>query len=363
MKENEFAVANSIIENTDETEYRVGDFLIKHDFGKNAYYVGNGGIVTIPESIDEDTTVWLNNAKGITELHFSGAKKSLSAWQFGPGKLGDSDTLQRIVFAEGVTKIWGDACFGDCPNLTEVVFPSSLEYLSHNAFKNSPWREENLKEIDGCVYLDNFLVSSAKDIEHAVVREGTKMICGWAFKGRKELQSVQIPDSVRCIGSQAFTGCNKLLKVEIQGEGLDIIEVSAFTGCENLKYIKIPDSCDQISSIAFVSNTGKKLYLPEYAYFPYAVSDACNAIQKLFYAACYLTSAEDHPQQSRETYEALVKKTKSKLLDFIIEQEHVIAFKNLAPIVINKKNIGAILEKVQARGAVELTAYLLELSK
>lgn len=32
MKENEFAVANSIIENTDETEYRVGDFLIKHDF-------------------------------------------------------------------------------------------------------------------------------------------------------------------------------------------------------------------------------------------------------------------------------------------------------------------------------------------
>ena len=70
MKENEFAVANSIIENTDETEYRVGDFLIKHDFGKNAYYVGNGGIVTIPESIAEDTTVWLNNAKGINLQHY-----------------------------------------------------------------------------------------------------------------------------------------------------------------------------------------------------------------------------------------------------------------------------------------------------
>ena len=75
MKENEFAVANSIIENTDETEYRVGDFLIKHDFGKNAYYVGNGGIVTIPESIDEDTTVWLNRVHSVTKkalksLHF-----------------------------------------------------------------------------------------------------------------------------------------------------------------------------------------------------------------------------------------------------------------------------------------------------
>ena len=41
---------------------------------------------------------------------------------------------------------------------------------------------------------------------------------------------------------------------------------------------------------------------------------------------------------------------------------YITAFKNLAPIAINKKNIGAILEKVQARGAVELTACLLELS-
>jgi hypothetical protein len=363
MKENEFAVANSIIENTDETEYRVGDFLIKHDFGKNAYYVGNGGIVIIPEAIDDDTTVWLNDAKGITELHFSGSQKSLSSWQFGPGKIGGSDTIQRILFAEGVTKIWGDACFGDCHNLTEVVLPSSLEYLSHNAFKDSPWREENLKEIDGCIYLDDFLVSSAKNIEHAVVREGTKMICGWAFKGRKELQSVNIPESVRCIGTQAFTGCASLQRIKIQGNGLRTIEDSAFTGCEKLESFKIPNSCDEISSIAFVSNTGKKLYLPEYAYIPYAVSNDCNAIQKLFYAACYLTSAEDHPQEAREQYEMLVKKSKTKLLDFVIEQEHIIALRNLAPIALTKKNIGPILEKAQQKGSPEIIAYLLEFGK
>ena len=70
MKENDFMAISSIIEGTDEAEYRVGDFQIKNDFGKNAYYVGNGGIVIIPEAIDDDTTVWLNDAKGITELHF-----------------------------------------------------------------------------------------------------------------------------------------------------------------------------------------------------------------------------------------------------------------------------------------------------
>ena len=154
----------------------------------------------------------------------------------------------------------------------------------------------------------DFLVSSVKNIEHAVVQEGTKMICGWAFNGRKALQSVQIPDSVRYIGSRAFTGCDKLQKVEIRGNSLQRIEDSAFTGCENLRYIKIPDSCEHIDGIAFVSNKGRMLYLPDYAYIPYAALDGCNAIQKLFYLACYLTCAEDHSQQSRDIYEALVKK-------------------------------------------------------
>ena len=362
MKDLEVSAVKSIIENTDETEYRVGDFLIKHDFGKTAYYVGDGGCVVIPEEVDEDTSLWMRDARNITELHFTGNKKVISAYHFGPDTFGSCDTLTKVVFAEGVTRIIGSACFGDCPNLTSVTLPESLEYLEQNAFRNTPWREENQQQIDGCVYLGNFLVGSEKDVEQVTVREGTKMICGLAFKGRKALKSVQIPESVRGIGPQAFTGCPELERAEIAGNGLRFLADSAFTGCEKLKYIRIPDSCREISPIAFVSNTGKKIYLPDYAYIPYS-GDSFGALQKLFYAACYLTSAEDHPQESREQYQALVKKTKSKLLDFILEKGHVTAMRNLAPAAINKKNFGAVLEKAQQKGFVEMIACLLELGK
>ena len=175
--------------------------------------------------------------------------------------------------------------------------------------------------------------------------------------------TVTIPESVKTIGEQAFTGCEKLESVAINGRNLQRIEGSAFTGCTGLKQIDIPDSCTGISSISFVSNTGKIIYLPECAYIPNVNLDECNAIQKLFYIACYLTSKERYSAEEQAKYETAVKKMKAKLLDFIIIKENVSAFRNILPIVITKKNAGTILENVQAQGAVELTAVLLDYLK
>lgn len=363
MKEYELEAIKDIVENSDMAERKAGDFLIKNDFGSNAYYIGKGGTVVIPEEIDEKTPLHFGKENGITALHFPGTRKTISDYEVGSGKLGCCDTLERLDLSEGVQRISGTGCFADCPNLKTVRLPESLEYMGLSAFKNSIWFAENLTVVEGCHYLGDFLISSDKDIVHANIREGTKMVCAWAFRSRKNLIDVTIPESVKVIGSQAFTGCELLERVVIPGNTLELIESSVFTGCTGLKQIEIPDSCKHISSIAFVSNTAKILYMPECAYIPNIKLDDCNAIQKLFYGACYLTSKERHSHEEQAKYDIAVKKMKSKLLDFVIAQRNIAAFKNIAPIAITKKNAGAILEKVQAEGAVELTAFLLEYSK
>ena len=40
------------------------------------------------------------------------------------------------------------------------------------------------------------------------IKEGTKIICNWAFSGCRSLTGIVIPDSVTCIGEWAFSYCS-----------------------------------------------------------------------------------------------------------------------------------------------------------
>lgn len=347
LKKEEWDAIHYICENSDGREWRIGDFLIKNDYGSNAYYIGEGGVVKIPNEID-NTKIKLNfqSAKNITELYFPKSIKSLSTFETGIGKFGSSDTIEKIVFEEGLQEIWGDACFGDCKKLTEVVLPNSLEYLTKNAFKNTPWLNHNLEEDNGCYYLGKFLIKSEKDIVFANVRNGTTMICGFAFKGCKSLVHIEIPDSVKIIGEQAFAGCSSLTEIKLS-ENITRIESSAFSNCPNLNYFEALAGNLKIATNAFGSDNSPQLYLPKYAFIPNVCLDNCKPIQKLFFMASYFTSKDRHAQEECERYEAMAKKMKKKLLHFIMEQNNSNALKNIAPIAITKKNIDTLIEQAK----------------
>ncbi len=339
------------------------DFEIRDDYGLNAYYVGQGGIVRIPDEIDnDDVSLQMRDAKNITELHFNGNIKEVSAWTFGVGKFGSDKTIEKIVFEEGTEKIWGEACFGECDNLSEVLLPESLKYLGHNAFKNSPWLKNSTEEIEGCIYLGDFLIDSKKDIVNANVREGTKMICGWAFKGRKLLENIQVPDSVKIIGEQAFAGCSSLKEIKLS-ENVELIEDSAFSNCESLQKFEVDNKEISIAVNSFGSDKSKQLFLPEYAHIPNISFDECKPIQKIFFLACYLTCRDKYSEEACKLCDAMVKKSKAKLLDFIIDQGNVNAFRNICPMVVTKANVDVLLQKVQSFNCTEMTALLLEFSK
>ena len=53
MDEKQNEILPDIMENSDGTEKRIGDFVIRHDYGANVYYEGSGGDVEIPEEAGE----------------------------------------------------------------------------------------------------------------------------------------------------------------------------------------------------------------------------------------------------------------------------------------------------------------------
>ena len=71
----------------------------------------------------------------------------------------------------------------------------------------------------------------------------------YAFYG-SNIQTIDIPDSVRSIEWKAFQGCTSLTSVTI-GSGISRIGDAAFRGCTSLTSINIPDSVTRIEDEAF----------------------------------------------------------------------------------------------------------------
>ena len=167
-------------------------------------------------------------------------------------------------------------------NLESVVLPSSLVGVGERAFacckkleevfiedaKDTKESSSCLRVIDKCAFFD----SGLKKIEFP---KSIKCICERAFsncndlvsvifKGTEDnissiecidnnafsncgLREIEIPNSVKIIGVEAFRGCQGLLAVEIKGEkvspsSLRLIGRSAFDNCRKMYFLKLPYS-------------------------------------------------------------------------------------------------------------------------
>ena len=83
-----------------------------------------------------------------------------------------------------------------------------------------------------------------------VVREGTEVICDYAFWLCESLQSITIPNSVTSIGDGAFKMCKSLQSVTIPNS-VTSIGKEAFSSCDSLQSITIPNSVTSIGDGAF----------------------------------------------------------------------------------------------------------------
>ncbi len=349
--ENDFI--REILENSDGSETRIGDFVIRRDYGIDCIYDGPGGDVVIPEEIGSlDFSDTFKNAKNITGLFLPKSAKKITIKAFG-----SRATLRKVEFSEGTEEIPETNFFANCKALEEVVLPESLQYIGAGVFKNTPWYSNTIEVVDGCYYLGRFLVDSKEDISVASVCEGTTMICGKAFQNRTGLTEINIPDSVRTIGAYAFFGCTSLTEVSLPNQ-ISRIEKWSFGGCNSLKQIDIPVTDAEISEDAFGSEKFGGLFFPDYAFIPTDLKGTAG--QMRFFVYCYLTSRERHTSDRQKKYDAEAKKRKAKLLEIALENKNLSVLRNLAPIAITNANIAELIETTQQRNAPDMTAFLLE---
>ncbi len=82
------------------------------------------------------------------------------------------------------------------------------------------------------------------------VDEGVRVICVGAFKGRKQLHKITLPESLEEIEAEAFRGCNSLQEMHIPPKTARIGE-SAFRDCVNMKKLVIDNDNIKIGERAF----------------------------------------------------------------------------------------------------------------
>ena len=136
---------------------------------------------------------------------------------------------------------------GEKPNITPVM----NEDLSTETIK------DELKE----AFVDEWGVKYSKDGRKLLeapgelsgaysVKEGTRIICDWAFSGCNSLSEIVIPSSVTSIGDCAFYSCDSLSEIVIPSS-VTSIGNGAFAICRSLSEIVIPSSVTSIGDCAF----------------------------------------------------------------------------------------------------------------
>ena len=196
------------------------------------HYYGNGGLVTIPESLrlteigDFAFANFDYVLKTEEELEFDDSQNT-KQWYIG------DNTVTKVIIPEGVKKI-GAYAFANLTALEEIVLPSTLEAIEYGAFYNctslkkiSFSGENNLKIINQNAF-ENCNLSGTLELSSICI------ISDYAFAGNQNLEGIVTGDTLISIGEYAFAACKKLTNVTISASKVKYGSY-AFTGCESLK--------------------------------------------------------------------------------------------------------------------------------
>lgn len=81
-----------------------------------------------------------------------------------------------------------------------------------------------------------------------------------AFRG-SDIASVEMPNTVKRLGVNAFADCKNLKNVTLSSS-LTLIPMGAFSGCEALEELQVPASVKKIADLAFEASGLKEMELP-----------------------------------------------------------------------------------------------------
>lgn len=158
--------------------------------------------------------------------------------------------LEEINIPNSVEVI-GDYVFGNCNNLIRLTIPENITDVSNNCGIEYTAYYNNLP--DGIFYMGKVLYKYKGEMPEntsIVVREGTEILSRYAFGGQNNLKSVELPDSVTKIESEAFRNCSNLSSVTMS-KNIKYIGEAAFDNCTSLSKIVIWRNVEELGYRTF----------------------------------------------------------------------------------------------------------------
>lgn len=170
----------------------------------------------------------------------------------------------------------GYSAFENCPGLTSITIPATIEVINGSAFRN----DTNLK----AVYISDLkawcgiqfgrssytnpleyahdLYIDGKLVTDLLIPEGVTEI-GYMQFYQGSIKSVSLPEGVTAIRHAAFGNCTDLKQISLPSS-LEVIEGSVFSGCSSLEYAAIPPKVKTLEeSVFYHCSSLKGVELPE----------------------------------------------------------------------------------------------------
>ena len=202
-----------------------GEFEDFHYDHKGSYividhYIGSGGDVIVPETIEGLPVTTIRNNAFYNEYNISSVTLPSSIITIEPAAFRNCYGLTNIVLGTNVEVIADDA-FSYCTALSHISLPDSLDTLGDAAFRNC----DSLADItipSNVTTIDDLTFYYCDSLTTVTIENGSTSIGNHAFRFCYSLQQVVIPESVTDIGAYAFSSCNNLSNLYFRGDAPSI---------------------------------------------------------------------------------------------------------------------------------------------
>lgn len=218
------------------------------------------GTVTIPASVKKIAAMAFDHCENLTSIEFASGSV---CEEIGEQAFSFCNSIKEIVLPDTVVSIEQNA-FMSSRSLESFTIPAGLEYFNSLILNNcealqslnaSP-NNANYMSKDGVLFSKDgktlvYYLPTRTDTEYKVP-DGTEEILASAFNSNKNLTSVTLPASMKCVGKSAFFRCTNLQSVTFAEGGTEPLVISAQSFSRTaLTSIHIPARTAAIGESAF----------------------------------------------------------------------------------------------------------------